>query len=459
MTTTTRPARAGGAFYGLRALRSRTARLILLAQLTSQAGYFAFFVAQSWLALDLTNSPAIVSILATAGVLPFLFFSIPAGVLADRVNKRALMIGSRSLVVVAFLAEAALVASGLIQPWQMFVVVFIAGTGIVLDNPPQYKLLADSVPTEDIPSASALVSVIFQVSIIIGPLLGGLLLEAYGPSSGMIAVAVGNVLLIFCYLAIGIPTTKTKATGSELRGAAQGLKFVFTNRTVGLCAAVWAVGILVINPYQAVMSVFARDEIQTGGFGLGLLLTAPGIGALVGSTLAAYDRIIRPTIATMVVALALTGVAIAFTGWAQSLQTALLLLGLLGVGWGVLYVLANSITLMATPIDLRGRVIGVLLWMWGISPVGSATAGFVAGETNTRVVFALIGQIAVAFAIGMLALLIVLRLLRRSPKVTLPFEPVAVVAIETPTREPAPAIPPPRPLRSPHKRRPKRFRF
>ncbi|MCC7390629.1 MAG: MFS transporter, partial [Phycisphaerales bacterium] len=262
-----RPGAFARATYGMRAIRSRKLQLLLLAQLTSQAGYFTFYVSQAWLALELTNSPGLVTMISTAGVAPFLFFAIPAGALADRANRRRLMISSRVLAVTAFTVEGVLVATGLVQPWHMLVVAFIAGIGIAIDNPAQFKSIADAVRPDEIPSASALVALDFQVSVILGPILGGLLLEAYGPAPGIFAAAAGNVALILCYIALRIPTTRGHTDESPWVGAVQGLKFVFTNRVVGLCALLWCVMILVINPYQALMSVFARDEVRTGGFG------------------------------------------------------------------------------------------------------------------------------------------------------------------------------------------------
>jgi len=406
-----RPGAFARATYGMRAIRSRKLQLLLLAQLTSQAGYFTFYVSQAWLALELTNSPGLVTMISTAGVAPFLFFAIPAGALADRANRRRLMLGSRALTVVAFTAEGLLVATGLIQPWHMLTVAFIAGIGIAIDNPAQFKSIADAVRPDEIPSASALVALDFQVSVILGPILGGLLLEAYGPAPGIFAAAAGNVALLLCYLALRIPTARGQTGESPWIGAVQGLRFVFTSRVVGLCALLWSVMILVINPYQALMSVFARDEIHTGGFGLGLLLTAPGVGAIVGSTLAGYDRVFKPGVGAMATGLIVTGVALGVLGWAGGINAALWLLGALGVGFGFMYVLGNSIPLMATPLHLRGRVISVFLWLWGISPIGSTVAGFIAGETSTRVVFALAGQVAAV--VGVLVLVLSFALGRR----------------------------------------------
>lgn len=390
--------------YGVRAFRHRNVRLLLLAQFTSNLGYSAFQVAQSWLALDLTDSPASVSLITSASLAPLLFFALPAGVMADRVNRRRLQIGSRSLAAVALLAEALLVTVGVIQPWQMVVLGFVAGAAVCVDNPAQYKLLAESGPIADIPSASALSSVVLQLSTIVGPLAGGVALQAFGPAAAILVAAAGNVILLVCYVAIRIPTARGAGGESAIRGIGRGLAFTFTHASVALAVATWAAGVAIVFPAQALLSVFARDEIATDGFGLGLLLTASGAGALVGATLGGYDRLIRPGVATMAVALATVGAALAAVGFAPDLTRSLLLLAGMGFGWGVVTVMAFTITLTFTPPELRGRGMGILIWVVGFSPVGSAGVGLIASATNSRTAYALGGYAAIGFAALVLGL-------------------------------------------------------
>ena len=384
----------------------------MLGQFAAQTGYWSFYVAQAWLALQLTNDPAWVTVITTAGLMPFLLLSIPAGALADRVDRKRLVVVARVLAVIAFAAESLLVASGAITPWQMFLIAALAGAAIVTDNPAQYSLVGDFVPPEAIPSAASLISANLQLSIIAGPLLGGFVLAASGPAAGIALAAVGNCLLVLTYLPMRIPR-RAPGTGSSMVQAVQGLRFVLTNYTVGICALILAAAVLVVQPYQALMSVFVRDELHLGGFELGLLLTAPGVGALAGSAIAAYDRLVPPKLGTMAAAMGLSGTALAVLGWATGLGSALLLLGLLGFAWGVVFVLGTSIPLLATPQRLRGRVLSIFLMMWGMTPVGSTLAGVVADGAGTRTVFALAGQITVAFAGAMLVFLAAASFARR----------------------------------------------
>jgi len=390
--------------YGLRAFRHRNVRLLLLAQFSSNLGYSAFVVAQSWLALDLTDSPSSVALITSATLAPLLFFALPAGVMADRVNRRRLQLGSRGLATSALLAEAALVAAGAIEPWQMVALGFVVGASVCLDNPPQYKLLAESGPVEDIPSATALSSVVLQLSSIGGPLAGGFALQAFGPAAAILVAATGNMVLLASYVAIGIPTARGAGGESALRGIARGFGFVFTHANVALAVASWAAGVAIVFPAQALLSVFARDEIATDGFGLGLLLTMSGSGALVGATLGGYDRLLRPSVATMALALALVGGALAALGFAPDLGRSLVLLGVLGFGWGIVTVMAFTVTLTHTPPELRGRGMGMMIWVVGFSPVGSAAFGFVAEATNSRTAYALGGYVAMGLAAVVLGL-------------------------------------------------------
>ena len=189
-----------------------------------------------------------------------------------------------------------------------------------------------------------------------------------------------------------------------MRGVGRGLAFTFTHASVALAVATWAAGVAIVFPSQALLSVFARDEIRTNGFGLGLLLTASGIGALVGATLGGYDRLLRPHVATMAVALAAVGAALTTVGFAPDLNRSLVLLGAMGFGWGIVTVMAFTITLTHTPPELRGRGMGMLIWVVGFSPAGSIGVGFVASATNSRTAYALAGYAAVGFAALVLGL-------------------------------------------------------
>jgi len=398
--------------YSARALDDRNMRLLMLAQLTSIGGYWCFYVAQSWLALELTDSPGLVGLIAPATLAPYLLFSIPAGILADRVDLRKLMFSARLLVASSFALEALLAATGLLQPWQMFAIAFVTGIGVCVDNPVQYRLMADFAGPERVSSAAALASMVFQLSAVVGPLLGGLLLGAFGPAVGMGAGAVGNVMLLACYLAMRVPKNPP-GEKTTLREALGGVGFIFTNTKVGLATLTWAVAILVILPYQALMSVFVRDELALGAFELGSLLTAAAVGAFLGSIAAGYDRVFRPTVGTAIASLAAAGAALTATAWTAGFGQALAALVAVGVAWGFVYVITTAVVLTATPLSLRGRVLGAYLLMWGLQPLGSFGAGLVAGESNTRVALALSGQGVIAVAVALLAIVLLARALRR----------------------------------------------
>jgi MFS family permease len=404
--------------------------LLLLAQFTSWGGYYAFYVGQAWLALELTDSPAFVSLIATTIVVPFALFSIVGGALADRVNRRRLMIGCRIGVVTMYSVEGALAVAGLIEPWHMLALQFLTGVCIAFEYPAQIRLAADIVRPEQIPATSALMSVVYHVGLILGPLFGGYLLETVGAEGGMFAAAAGNAVMVGCYVLIRIPTGAMASTGSALKGALGGVAYVLRSPAVGFCALIWSAVILTVFPYQALMSVFVRDELAAGGFELGMLLTAPGVGALLGSIAATFDRLVPPTITSMAFALAVAGAALAVLGWATGMTQALVLLALLGSGFGVIYALSYSIPLIETPDELRGRVLGVFQFLWALSPVGSIVAGSIAGEASTRVVFALGGQAAAGLGLGIAAVFVIMGVARAgrrrpvAPATLVPAQPV-----------------------------------
>lgn len=385
------PRRERGWAHGARSLRNSNFRLLLFAQLTSQTGYSGFLVGQGWLALELTDSPLWVGVTSTAGLFPFLLLSLPAGVMADRLDRRRLLLTSRTVVTLAFLVEALLAMTGAIAAWQMLALALVAGTGIALDQPAQQRLTGDYLRPDEIPSGAAMVGVVFQLSIIIGPLVGGTLLAVSGPAACFLSAAIGNLLLILAYAAMRFPAKAEPSGHSAAREMRAGIAFAVRHPLVRRCGLLLGFTIFAILPYQSLMPVYVRDELGKGSFQLGLILTAPGIGALLGSWLAAYERIVPPATVSMAAGLVAAGLALFGLGWAGTMLTALPLLVGVGLAWGVIFPLGTSIPLLHTPAALRGRVLSLFFVMWGLQPLGSAAAGLGAGAAGTGPVFAVIG--------------------------------------------------------------------
>ena len=180
-------------------------RLILFGTFFAFSGFWAFNIAQGWVVLEITNSAFMVGIVAACSNLPFLFVSLFAGVLADRVDRKKVSLASRATVVAMMVTEAILVWTGVIHIWMMILLALGAGIGFSVDNPVRQSMVPDLVPEHHLGNAVALTFAFNNLTNIVGPSVGGALLALAGPGWSFFATAAGNAVLFTSYLLLRLP--------------------------------------------------------------------------------------------------------------------------------------------------------------------------------------------------------------------------------------------------------------
>ncbi len=235
-------------------------RLILVGTFFAFGGYWSFLIAQGWVVLQLTDSPFMVGLVSAFADLPFLFFSIAGGVLADRVDRRRVSMASRAFVAVMMLVQAALFWSGALEVWMMMAIAFTAGIGFATDNPIRQSMVPDLVPERHLSNAIALSFASNNVTNIVGPSIGGVLLATAGAGWSFTATAIGNLVLFGCYAVLRLPARAPRPPASVVRQLREGLGFVRRDEIlfVLVLAAAFAA---MVQPYQRMMPVFVRDEL------------------------------------------------------------------------------------------------------------------------------------------------------------------------------------------------------
>lgn len=362
----------------LRALRHRNYRLFFIGQLISLTGTWMQSVAQGWLVLRLTDSPALLGLTAAASSLPVLLLSLPAGALADRVPKHRLLLVSQIVAMLLAATLAALTLSGLVQVWHILVLAMLLGVVNAFDAPARQSFTVEMVGREDLLNAIALNASIFNGARTIGPAVAGVVVALIGEGPAFALNALSFSFVIAGLLMMRLPPFK--GGGARRAGALrEGLGYIRGEPRVLALLALAAGVSLFCFVHIPLMPVFARDVLGTDAGGLGALSAASGLGALAAALILAQlgDRVPR---GRLLVAASLTypALMIAFT-MTRWMPLAMLMLALAGWAGVTIMALTNTLIQSIVPDALRGRVMSVFtLLLMGASPMGGMLAGLLA---------------------------------------------------------------------------------
>ena len=293
------------------ALAHRNFRLFFLGQGVSLIGTWMQNIAQGWLVLELTNSPFYVGLVAAVGSLGVLLLTLYAGVVVDRTNKHRLVILTQSLSMLPAFALALLVWSRTVAVWHVAALAAFLGVVNAFDIPARQAFIVDLVGKDDLINAIALNSSAFNAARVIGPAVAGVLIGALGVGACFFLNGLSYLAVIAGLLAMRLPSyTARPRSGSAWAGLSEALAFIRGERTVFALVVLMALFSIFGFPYFVIMPVFARDVLHRGAAGYGLMMTAVGIGALVG----ALAERIGPS-AAVALGGAATALAVAAAAW------------------------------------------------------------------------------------------------------------------------------------------------
>ena len=377
------------------ALRHPNYRLWFLGQLVSMIGTWMQNAAQGYLVYELTRSPAYLGYVGFAAGFPSWLFTLYGGVVADRISRRNLLVITQAAMMVLAFLLAGLVFSGHIQAWHIVLMAFLLGTANAFDAPTRQAFVVELVERQDLTNAIALNATMFNSAAIVGPAVAGITYALLGPAwcftiNGLSFIAVITALLLMSIQ----PVSRAVYRGSALSELREGLQFVVSNSTVRILigslavVSVFSMGIMPLLPAWAVNIL--DGDVKTNG----LLLSARGIGALIGALSLASLGIFKIkgklwTIGSFAMPVVL--LVFAFVRW---LPLSMLLLAGLGTSQMILFNSSNAMVQMRIPDHLRGRVMSIFtLSFFGFMPLGSLVAGTLAdrlGEPATILISALV---------------------------------------------------------------------
>ena len=359
-----------------RALQHPNFRLFWGGNFLSNIGTWMQNVAQGWLVLDLTNSAFWLGVVGFAGAIPFLFFTLFGGVIADRVDKRRLLVMTQSVMMVLAFVLAGLTWFKVIGIWGVVVLAFLNGTAQAMNAPSYQAMVPRLVPRDDLTNAIALNSAQFNMSRILGPTLGGYAMAAFGVAGNFFLNGLSFVAVLWALMRIRYPDEILVRHESMLASLASGFRYVRSRPQMEVLMWMIAAASFLYIPFLTFIPFFARNILKVGESGLGLLLAASGAGAVLGAGTVAWRGSLRHR-----------GRIIAFCGstvmaivvvfcYSQSFLLSEICMFLEGFGM-ILTISAVNIAMQHLSSDaMRGRVMSIYATCFlGLPPVGALLAG------------------------------------------------------------------------------------
>lgn len=377
------------------ALRHRNFRLFWGGQLVSLTGTWMQGVAQSWLVLSLTNSPVWLGFVNAAATLPILVFTLAGGVVADLFDKRKTLVVAQTLLMLQAAALAYLTLTHRVQVWHIMALAAMIGTISSFEIPTRQAFAVELVGKEDLQNAISINSMVFNVTRILGPSAGGVVIAMFGAGGCFALNAVSFLAVLAALLRMRgpfpPPPRKEQPASHQMR---EGLAYIRGEpRMRGLVLHVAAVSVFGM-PYVTLMPVIARDVLHGGPRMLGLLQASAGVGSLLAAMWIASQGAGRPRFesrskviwgGSFAVSLLLGLLSVSHTAWLSCVLLAL-------IGASVVSAVVNTNTMLQTlvPDELRGRVMSVhVITFIGFAPMSALLAGTLAhwiGATHALLV-------------------------------------------------------------------------
>jgi len=369
------------------ALRHRNFRLFWFGQMISLTGTWMQTIGQAWLVLQLTQSAWLLGIVGALQFLPVMLLSLFGGVLADRLPKRKVLLFTQSFAMLQAAVLWTLVATGEVRLWHVLVLATLLGLTNSIDMPTRQAFVVEMVGREDLPNAIALNSSLFNLTRIVGPGIGGLIIVWMGVAPlfllnaiSFIPVIIGLALIDLSGLYAQRKRLNTihnagNAKQSTLQSLREGLAYVVHTPSILLIIAVIGIVSLFGINFNVVLPLFATSVLYSGAEGFGFISSAFGLGSLLSALWLAWSNH-KPTIHYLLVS------AIVFCGieafFAISQFYALSLVLITGVGFAMIAFTATANTTVQTvaPDQLRGRVMSVYMLVFaGSIPFGNLITG------------------------------------------------------------------------------------
>ncbi len=362
-------------------------------------------VAINWHVYLLTKSPLALGFVGLTRVVPIIIFSLWGGVIADRRDRRRVMIVTQAAMTAVALSLAAATFFGRETLWFLYALNAAGAAAVAFDSPSRQALIPRLVPTEDLPGALSLNLSVFQTALIGGPALSGLLIAQGGSGTKGLAVIYLVNALSFLAVIFALVTMRTSGAPETTNGKvdmsaalAEGLRFVFTTPIM-----VWTMGLDFLATFfsgaTSLLPIFADQVLRVGAKGYGILAAAPAVGALAGALYLSIRPLPDRQGRIFLWAVVAYGASTVVFGLSRSFWLTLAALAGVGLADAVSTVIRQTIRQFVTPDRLRGRMTSInMIFFMGGPQLGELEAGFVASLFASTIIGVTVSVVSGGFA-------------------------------------------------------------
>jgi len=383
-----------------KAFHYRDFRIMWIGACTSSIGTWMQKLAQSWLVLQLSGSPFLLGLDAFLGEIPIFLFSLVGGVIADRTERRNLLLASQAIQLTCAFVLAALFATGMVRVWHILTLSFFVGLAQSFGGPAYSALVPSLVATEDLPNAIALNSIQFNLARVIGPVLGGIALANWGATWCFSLNGISFIAVIVSLLVIRTRFRPTKTGDSMLTSMKQGIGFIRKQPAMeslivlAFCMTMLAIPLLVFLP------VFARDVLHGNAKTFTVLLSSSGLGSIAGALLVAGMGRFKHQGRGALLLLIVLGILIAAFAVSKTLVWSSVMVFFSGAALMMVFATISSLVQLITSDQMRGRVMSVYnVAFRGGMPIGSLLIGALIPRFTAPVVLACNGLLLAGLGI------------------------------------------------------------
>ena len=366
------------------ALQSKNYTLYFSGQLISMIGTWLQIVAQSWLVLQLTNSVFLIGLVMALSTLPTLLFTLFGGVIVDRLPKKKILLFTQFSAMILALVLGLLTIFDWITIWEICLISFLLGTVNAIDAPARQAFVSELVNKEQLSSAIALNSGVFNTARVLGPSIAGILIALIGCGGAFIINSISYVAVIIALKIMQIDHVKLVKSNNPFTAIKEGVSYSWNHPIIRTLFIIIGIVSVFGWSYTTLLPVIAKNTFKLGAAGLGYLYAATGLGSLLSTVMVSmfYKKV--PQLVFIIGGTVVFSISIFLFSYSTNVLVAALLLFFSGFGLLSFASTSNSIIQSLVKNEYRGRVMSIYVLMFiGLTPIGNFQIGLVSEHLGT----------------------------------------------------------------------------